>query len=646
MDAVHVEAVAPPTSMKHRLRCLAVGSLAFLAVFAVLVATFPYVLFPLRPGLDASYLYAINAAVAEGLSFGRDVVFTYGPLGYLLLPHDIGDNLIQAMVFRYTLMLLWGCAWGRLAIRSGSACLLFVSLAAYLIAVGIGLTFEYQVLLVLLTLLNAAARGTHRYDGLWLVPAACLAVACMFMKFSMGVAATGSLIVYAGLLVLRHDAKRKHHGLVLGLSWGLTALIAGLWFIPNPLDAIRWLRASMEMSSGYSEAMSLAGDTVLLAQAVVLALAMGLMALLNGRQGRVEYALALPVVFIAFKHGFVRQDEHVMLFAPCIAGFLACSFVSATGARRQKAHMLLYLLAVVFSLTAHMKYSQVNNGFITYEGLTGRTGWSNFVGVPRLLRDHRVNLKAIGADNLTVDRLPPAVADPIRAQDLSVDALPRETSLIPANDFDWKPGPCLQLYQAYTPFLDSLSAKHYRTKGADRLLVRSETCDGRHLYWDTPLVWRAIAQSYRVAITVPERQLLVLELYPERPAYKTVYNLLTNDVVTPGQSITVPRAKGPVILYATMRKRVMGKLLGVIFRTGPVFIQLTMDDDTVVRHRVIPAQLVSGIRISPLPESLDELASDFTGTLTSRVEYVSFEGLSLNLFDWPLDIVWREEQRK
>ena len=38
------------------------------------------------PGVDASWNAGLAMAVEQGLHFGRDVVFTYGPLGFLSTP--------------------------------------------------------------------------------------------------------------------------------------------------------------------------------------------------------------------------------------------------------------------------------------------------------------------------------------------------------------------------------------------------------------------------------------------------------------------------------------------------------------------------------------------------------------------------------
>src|SRR6266446_1343593 len=72
------------------------------ALYIGLIVTALFMAMPLLPtmpvpGLDASWKYAINQAVADRLSFGREVIFTYGPYGALYTRgfHPATDELLM-----------------------------------------------------------------------------------------------------------------------------------------------------------------------------------------------------------------------------------------------------------------------------------------------------------------------------------------------------------------------------------------------------------------------------------------------------------------------------------------------------------------------------------------------------------------------
>src|SRR5262249_28654383 len=65
------------------------------AVFGVVVAilTWDYVQILPSPGLDQSWMIAINLGAAAGLDHGTQIAFTFGPLGFLEQPMVINGLL-------------------------------------------------------------------------------------------------------------------------------------------------------------------------------------------------------------------------------------------------------------------------------------------------------------------------------------------------------------------------------------------------------------------------------------------------------------------------------------------------------------------------------------------------------------------------
>lgn len=55
---------------------------------------------PIGTNLDPSWRYGISKASIEGLLFGKDIVFTYGPLGYLIDGASLKENILSITIFR------------------------------------------------------------------------------------------------------------------------------------------------------------------------------------------------------------------------------------------------------------------------------------------------------------------------------------------------------------------------------------------------------------------------------------------------------------------------------------------------------------------------------------------------------------------
>jgi hypothetical protein len=68
----------------------------FLAICLTVLFSVPFAPQMPRPGLDESWRYAMNEAVAQHLSFGKDIVFTFDPLAsvYTGLYHASTDPIM------------------------------------------------------------------------------------------------------------------------------------------------------------------------------------------------------------------------------------------------------------------------------------------------------------------------------------------------------------------------------------------------------------------------------------------------------------------------------------------------------------------------------------------------------------------------
>jgi hypothetical protein len=92
---------------QSRLRYFAL-SLAFAGTLFVFVPFYP--VFPVF-SLDASWAYAMNEAVFRNMVFGRDVIFTFGPLASLSthMYHPVTDSAMLAFTILFAPAFFAGC---------------------------------------------------------------------------------------------------------------------------------------------------------------------------------------------------------------------------------------------------------------------------------------------------------------------------------------------------------------------------------------------------------------------------------------------------------------------------------------------------------------------------------------------------------
>src|SRR3954471_1339481 len=100
----------------------------------VVLLVCPIRYWPLDLDIDSGWRHALNFAHAHGLAMGRDVIFTYGPLGYLLFPEHIGRNLSQALTFQTALWVVLAAIVGDVFFRGRFA---LINLAFFSCCVGL-----------------------------------------------------------------------------------------------------------------------------------------------------------------------------------------------------------------------------------------------------------------------------------------------------------------------------------------------------------------------------------------------------------------------------------------------------------------------------------------------------------------------------
>lgn len=609
-------------------------------VLVLLVGTFPCTYYLMGTGLENSWRYGLNAAAAEGLVFGRDVGFTYGPLVYLMSPLDLGRNYAAAMLLRAVLHILFALALVLLARSPGGVAVFAASCAGYLLAVFAGLADEYHWV-VLLCLWLAIALRNGRLALPVVVLGAFGAVACLLMKFSMGLAAGAAVALFVLIALLREPARgvRLLAAAALGLAASLLILVPVVFRSPGPFAT--WLRWSVELSSGYSVAMSRTGwmDARVLGLAALLAYAVITFLLAKRKSGAGDLLLvSAGAVLLAFKHGFTRQDpEHFMMYFSFLLALLALAWLFVRD--RSDGFALALAFAVVLAATLHLKSTYgAGDNFRLRAPEPGRYGPANlaFLRHPGRARAER---QARSRELLAPDVLPRELVGEIEANGWTVDAVTWETSLVAANGLAWKPSPLMHFYAYFTPRLDGWAAAHYDRAGADVLLVRPDTIDRRYALWDTPRTWRAILRNYRYHAVVPEQGLTVLVRRSE--PLQEEWREAGSAEAGRDEWVEVPPSGKPLWAEVDLRLSPRGRIAKALFRIPPVDLRVDYEDGRRATYRVIPDLMRNGLLVGciPDPAAFSEFLRDFA---CRRVVRFQLWGEGLKYYGPVMYITWRE----
>lgn len=549
------------------------------------------------PGIDPGWQWAVNQAHSAGLVFGRDIVFTYGPLGFLMVPLDVSSNLLVANIFLIAVQVLLAAALAALYFRDRRLSALATFVVLFVIARHQGLSIEGFFLIVVGLL---ALLGVFADRRLPLAAAALLAAILLMVKMSLGVA---SLVILVAAFIIARFIFHRPYRFALGLLlFPVTLIILAALFFDRPGSFFSWLQLSAQVVSGYSVAMSLIGPGVQVAVGlIVVGVWFGLSVVLRHDRRLLACNLVFaPVVLIQFRLAFVRQDSHQLQFIPFMLALIAISSLFTHRQRQVGAHVAAFAaLLIAGALTGLV--DPVARGLLPASLLTGGSG-------PRALSQllHiRATREALAADskvNLEPLRLRDNLRGLLEDSRNGVGTLPWEIQYCPANRLDWNPTPTLQLYSAYTRDLDLWSAEHYAGDDAPQFIINSFGGVGmnRQLF-ETPATWRTIFINYELRSVwwMPETALL-LERRKDPPKWK-LEEVARSTVVLDGPSAPVPASDHLLFADINLRFTGIGRIQKTLFRVPAVALVMTHESHHATACRFIPGTAGNSVLINRFP---------------------------------------------
>ena len=583
-------------------------NLFFAALLLVAVAVFV----PFSPGmpwegLDPSWVYGMNEAVAQGMSFGKDIVFTFGPYAsiYTKNYHPATDQLM-----------IWGSLY--LAIS--------FAIAAYLNFRLIGWPFRLALLAVLSVVMYsrdapfffypmlvgvqiyhwAALFDSKRDAGI----AEIMLKVALFAPFGLLPLVKGSFLIACTAISVLSIALLARRG-----QWKLCLIIGAIplvslvifWLLSGqPLVGLaNYFTGLLPIISGYTEAMATNGNPreYILYTAAVAALVVLLLREVQGSAyDKAIVALVFSCIhFLAFKAGFVRHDGHagcagtMILLGALLAGTLL-------SARRSLALLLVCLVAWIYIDAAHVKtstHSIKENIKNTYA--------SAWTGLKQRIKDPEALTRSFEA---RVNELNKRGAIP--KLNGSVDIYSYDQSYLIASGNKWNPRPIFQSYSAYSSKLAELNKMHLVSKNRpDNIIFNVQPIDGKLPSLEDGASWPVLLSNYEPTsfsggyLFLKQRSASSLAYEAAKKQGGGMYSL--------GEQINLPESDVPLFVKVNIRKSFIGAILNTLFKPSQLVIKLTMQNGTTRDYRIVAGMSESGFVVSPLIENTEELGLLFSG---------------------------------
>ncbi len=463
--------------------------------------TWSAALAPPSIGLDSSWIAGISMATHNGLHYGTEFVFSYGPLGFLALPLVFYSGFGVLSLLYLSLLWIAFCIALIWALRRHFPP--WVCLLIGFALLGLLVLIEEALVLAVLASLALLEREERSEREMWafVVLAAGFAAVEALAKLSTGPTIAAVLI----LAVIGARPSRTQLATFFGL---FAALLAALWFgTGQGVGNIGpFVHHTIEIASAYSTAMMRLGDiapwkvtaATIAAAAVSIAVVVAAFRLpFRDRRARwCGIALVAIGTFALYKEGVVRTDAgHLSLF------FASACILWIGLPWRQRRWLALGALALaLITIPVRPTGTMTNYGVVGNVKLAGESVRTLFSGSRRqeLIDIGRTGSKGVYA-------LEPKIKAALAGHTVSIE--PWETEVAWTYELPWSPLPVFQNYSAYTSRLDRLNAEAVESPhGPERILreypplvydeFKTPALDGRWFGWDPPEQQRAVLCNF------------------------------------------------------------------------------------------------------------------------------------------------------
>ena len=599
---------------------------------------------PLSNGMESSWSAVLDYAHQKGLQFGTDIVYTYGPLGFLTISHFTRDAAGLRLAADITLC--FGVAAGvcLLAWRLKSGWRLLTIAVFTLLTANV--QEQTQDLLINIGFLCWGLLCACESRSRLRVYVLCLALLAIFSALTKFTGLVlGSLTVGALAADLRLRGRgRLSLTLVLGFIVGFLGGWAVLGQTMSQIPA--FMAGGLGISGGYNGAMGLEPSSVALIGGL-LTLFAALAAILRIYRAQQEsdtvqrwrqrllFGWLLLLIFITWKHGFVRADPHHAIFFLGFAPVLALVLGALPWPTSKQGRWTGQLAGACCLCATFTMQSMLSPDFIHLER-PFRQAAANVATLlwPGAYREHMERSLRLERHRASLPRLREMIGQ------AAVDVFGNFQAYAVFNELNYRPRPVFQSYSAYTAPLMRLNERFYSSSAAPEfVLAKLGTIDDRLPVLEDALAFRYLLRNYGPIGN--EGGFLLLR---SKSSATPKLTLLREGMVRPGEPIDLKSyGQSDIWLEIDLEPTAAGRLRQFFYQ--PSLVRLSVWDGMPARptkqFRAPAPMMATGFVASPLVLSNKCLLDFYAGKTVARPNAYSVEIAPSNRFLWRGTIPYR-----
>ena len=572
--------------------------------------------------LDQSWHTALNLALEKSFIFGRDFVFTYGPLGFLSTRADIGISGFYLLLFdlfvaanvAYIVWFVWKKYYNIAAIL---LCLLLCYLSPFADA-------SFKLLIIMVFHL---CRSLEKPSAKHFIVPFVVTLLSFFIKLNTSFPAIFIFYIFLGASLLIHK-KLDYAKIILAIIFPVCLILCCRIF---NVAFFGYLANGWQLIDGYNDTMnyispSFAKYDLLVAFSAFSSL-LGFAVLFFKDRKNFAFAVILltfaALLFVLFKQSMVRSDgTHLFAyfyFAPVL--WLFCLlFVPKTSNLAKKltvAFSFLILIAGILPLRYDVKAAEFSP-------------LKRFNYAVSLFRDENIEAKNRSFENF---RLPPEIIEIIGRK--SVDIIPHNVDLIYFNNLNYAPRPVFQTYAVFTEKLLQLNRQKYEGDSAPEFVIFSnETNDNRYGFFDDAGAKIALLENYSVVkkFDFQDNDYLLFQKNTNKKI--VILGEAKTAAINFYQDYMLEDLNKTYFVKVNIDYSLLGNASKFLYQPLILKMIFNLDDGTTREFRAVVPIVKSGVLINPFVETDADYESFFKGETIplKKIKSLRFEPFYDNKF--------------
>jgi hypothetical protein len=603
--------------------------LCFLVALLITLVLITFPRLPLGTNDDSSWAAVLGYGYNNGLQFGKDLAFTYGPFGFLVTPYFcpqapflrlFTDVALCSLVVSGVCLLAWrfGILWRSILLT------VFTFTAAN--------ADPRTELLIYIGLLAWGMLGLLEAGStlsIYLFSLIVLAVFVSLSKVTFLFAAGLTVATISIELLVRGKAMT---GLILPCGFLLGVLLAWVAAGQHLTHLGPFLANAIAISRGYEQTMVTEDFPAFTVTAVLMVALTFVVVVIRtfwaARQsGRnpgwrqiVQSAWWSGLVFLVWKHGFMRAGrDHTVIFLGFIPTLLVA--LAALPAKSRVASVCAKASAIACVALALFALQLLYAGSVPY--CLARPFEQLATHVHILLRPGRYwsNINEL-QDAQFADAQLPRLREKIGTG--SVDVFGVNQAYAVFNNLNFRPRPVFQSYAAYTERLMQLNEQFYSSAAAPQyVLFRMTTIDDRFPPLEDALVFRTLLRDYEPVDS--EGPFLLLKA---RQHSLPRLELLRESTMRPGELVDLSKwPDSDIWLSMEMRPTFLGWVRTFFYQAPKVELGVWVLQNglKMARFRAPAPMLSAGFLANPIQLQNEDVLDLYVGNRVARAVAYSIE---------------------